>query len=158
MSTDSSYPPPLQTMVDSIVENPRSVQTDSPDTAHSQIVRDHPFEPKDPAQPWSLCAYCNLAQSTHIETLVPFTTNAPAAVPPRDLPPGARLVEKGEPEPEEELPPSTGAEVHLAAAEEHMENSCWNCGGKERQVGKLQKLESGTVLCQACIQIMKPGM
>lgn len=40
----------------------------APDTAHSAVVTSHPFEPRDPSQPWGLCKVCRLAESTHATT------------------------------------------------------------------------------------------
>jgi hypothetical protein len=131
---------------------------DGADTAHSAIVEDHPYEPKNPDQPWSLCKHCNLAQATHQETTGEYKVDAPIAVPPEKLPPGARRVEKGEPNPDDELPVSSATEIPMVQAQEFLvkkepvDMTCWRC----KKVPGRMLPENGAILCPGCEAILKP--
>lgn len=127
----------------------------APDTTHSIVIRDHPYEPRRDDEPWGLCK-CGLSQACHERTTGPYISTSPPAVSP-PLPPGARLVELGQGDGDDEphpLPvPEIGIEEYeeLKAPEDVM--VCWKCGTKDG-VHKLP--ENGAILCIPCREILKP--
>lgn len=43
------------------------------------IIRDHNYRPRDPEEPWGLCAVCKLAQAAHAKSDVPYVPTAKRA-------------------------------------------------------------------------------
>jgi hypothetical protein len=137
-----------------------------PDIAHSVVIRDHPFEPRDPAQPWGRCKHCWAYEGTHAETTLNHDGPRPPYRCPRCVELGTdvcthspEVVDQFLNEPNEERPtPLPVPEIDLAEMQEHVVKPqeedliCWKC---KRQPGRRLP-ENGAVLCAGCEQIMKP--
>ena len=123
----------------------------APDTPHSIVIKDHPYEPRDPNQPWGLCK-CGLSQACHERTVGPYLPTSPPAGPP-SLPPNARLAPPPE---EDEVNPLPVPEISLTEMQEYVvkeeEMKCWRCGTRDG----VHKLENGAILCVPCVEILKP--
>lgn len=141
------------------------------DTPHGVVIRDHPYEPRDPAQPWGRCKHCWGFEGTHAET----TLNNDGPQPPYRCPicvtlgyePPCRhtreqidayVKPKGkEPDREEAPTPLPVPEISLEEMQEHVvkkeEMICWRCGTRD---GVRKLVENGAILCGNCEQILKP--
>lgn len=135
------------------------------DTAHSVIIRDHPFEPRDPAQPWGRCKHCWGSEACHEETTLKHDGPRPPYRCPRCVELGTvicthapEVVQQLLDEPREERPtPFPVAEIDLAEMQELVvkpeeDLTCWKC----KRVQGRRLPENGAVLCAACEQILKP--
>lgn len=47
----------------------------SGDSHLASIVIDHPYEARDPTNPWGFCKHCDLSEAAHRDTVVPYDTS-----------------------------------------------------------------------------------
>jgi Zn finger protein HypA/HybF involved in hydrogenase expression len=137
------------------------------DTSHSVVIRDHPFEPRDPAQPWGKCKHCWGFEGTHEQTTLKHDGPRPPYRCPRCVELGTEIcthapevVDQFLKEPKEERPtPFPVAEISLEEMQEYAvkkepeDLTCWRCGSRD---GVRKLAENGAILCPACEQILKP--
>ena len=97
--------------------------------ATSITVRDHPFEPLDPAEPWGRCKHCSSYEATHLHTDAPARNGPdPPYRCPRCVVEGTDPCPHGRPEapaehPEEQDPrpsPLPVAEIDYSQMQEHV--------------------------------------